>query len=89
MRTEDGVLDYSKSILTNPAFFIKLGKIAGLLGQRVLYSLFILYYLMFDKSIPLKVRSIFMGTSGNILSYLNDPGGRFSTTLLDLQMISL
>lgn len=63
MRTEDGVLDYSK-YFDESRFFIKLGKIAGLLGQRVLYSLFILYYLMFDKSIPLKVRSIFMGTLG-------------------------
>lgn len=63
MRTEDGVLDYSMHF-NESRFFTKLGRVAGLLGERVLYSLFILYYLMFDKTIPLKIRSIFMGALG-------------------------
>jgi uncharacterized membrane protein YkvA (DUF1232 family) len=63
MRTEDGVLDYSKHF-SEPRFFNKLGRVAGLLGQNVLFSLLILYYLLFDKSVPLKVRSIFMGALG-------------------------
>ncbi len=63
MRTEDGVLDYSMHF-NESRFFVKLGKVAGLLGEKVLYSLFILYYLVFDKSIPLKVRSTFMGALG-------------------------
>ncbi|PLW99643.1 MAG: hypothetical protein C0591_02490 [Marinilabiliales bacterium] len=63
MRTEDGVLDYSMHF-NESRFFTKLGRVAGFLGERVLYSLFILYYLMFDKTIPLKIRSIFMGALG-------------------------
>lgn len=63
MRKEDGVLDYSKHF-DESRFFTKLRRVAGLLGQKVLYSLLILYYMLFDKSIPLKVRGIFMGTIG-------------------------
>jgi uncharacterized membrane protein YkvA (DUF1232 family) len=63
MRTEDGVLDYSKHF-DESRFLLKLRKVAGLLGEKVLYSLLILYYLLFDKSIPLKVRTVFMGALG-------------------------
>ena len=63
MRTEDGVLDYSKHF-SEPRFFVKLGRVAGLLGEKVLFSLLILYYLLFDKGVPLKVRGIFMGALG-------------------------
>ena len=63
MRTEDGVLDYSKHF-DESRFFTKLGKVGSLLGQKVLFSLLVSYYLISDSSIPLKVRGIFMGSLG-------------------------
>ncbi len=63
MRTEDGVLDYSKHF-DESRFFFKLGRVAVLLGEKVLFSLLILYYLLFDKNVPLKVRGIFLGALG-------------------------
>jgi len=63
MRTEDGLLDYSK-YFNESGLFIKLGNVAGLLGQKALYSVVIMYYLMFDKNIPLKVRTVFMASLG-------------------------
>ena len=63
MRTEDGLLNYSK-YFNESGLFIKLGKVVGLLGQKTLYSVLILYYLLFDKSIPFKVRTVFMASLG-------------------------
>jgi uncharacterized membrane protein YkvA (DUF1232 family) len=63
MRTEDGVLDYSRHF-DELRFFKKLRKVAGSLGEKALFSLFILYYLLLDKNIPLKVRSVFIGALG-------------------------
>ena len=63
MRTEDGVLDYSRHF-EESRFFTKLGKTAGSLGEKALFSLFLLYYLLLDKSVPLTVRSVFMGALG-------------------------
>lgn len=63
MRTEDGVLDYSRHF-NESQLFVKLGKVAGLLSQKVLFSVLVLYYLLSDKSVPLKVRSVFVGALG-------------------------
>ncbi len=63
MRTEDGLLDYSK-YFNKTDFFLKLGRLVGLLGVKTLESLLVLYYLMFDKSVPLKVRGIFAAALG-------------------------
>jgi len=63
MKTEDGLLDYSK-YFNESGLFIKLGKVVGLLGQKTLYSVLILYYLMFDKNVPFKVRTVFMASLG-------------------------
>ena len=57
------MLDYSR-YFNESRFLSKLGKVGGLLSEKVLYSLFIMYYLLFDKNVPLKVRSVFMGALG-------------------------
>ena len=63
MRTEDGLLDYSK-YFNETDFFLKLGRLVGKLGVKTLESLLTLYYLLFDKSVPLKVRTIFLAALG-------------------------
>jgi len=63
MRTEDGLLDYTKHF-NKTDFFLKLGRMAGLLGVKTMESLLILYYLLFDKSVPLKVRGVFAAALG-------------------------
>ena len=63
MRTEDGLLDYSK-YFNETDFFLKLGRLVGLLGVKTLESLLILFYLVSDKSVPLKVRGVFVAALG-------------------------
>ena len=63
MRTEDGLLDYSK-YFNETDFFLKLGRLVGSIGVKTLESLLILFYLLSDKSVPLKVRGVFVAALG-------------------------
>ncbi|RLD32022.1 MAG: DUF1232 domain-containing protein [Bacteroidetes bacterium] len=63
MRTEDGLLDYSK-YYNKTDFFLKLGRFIGVLGVKALESLLVLYYLLFDKSVPLKMKGVFAAALG-------------------------
>lgn len=63
MKSGKKVRDYTKHY-SESDLFKKLKKVSGGLGSQVLYYVLMLYFLIADKSIPMKVRLAFVAALG-------------------------
>ena len=63
MKPGKKVRDYTKHY-SESDLFKKLKKVSGSLGSQVLYYVLMLYFLIADKSIPMKVRLAFVAALG-------------------------